>query len=417
MLPSPLNEPTLRDDLPRYPALLQLLRVIAGAVQVGPASLYNAFTQQLRTDNLLPRDREPCWADDVVRLGLTPGYYLGRLAGSYRSLPVYEVACCPPGGLTQEQLDLLVSLTPSRAYTLYNLTPCQLQTTLLGLTSSQLQTLTASLTPAQFPVMVDELTVPQLTELVGTLTPGQLSQLTENLTATQFQTLTRTFTPAQLIPLLDLTNDELQTLLRYPPNQMSTLNEMLTQTQLRTLLRLTRQQQRTITDLTFRQLQTLLRTPFTPYLTSSLSLTELPTLIDYLTPDELTKLTNRLTIEQITKLTKTFTQEQVRKIVTSLTPDQIALLLSSSTPEQMLNLIQLPTNIITQEVASSTPNDLQTLLNAVPVVGLTGSTVGQISLTYTGTQTIVTHVECIAGVLSVTTKDFTWINGMLTSVV
>lgn len=100
--PSPLSPPTLRDDLPRYPHLLQLIRLTSGKVS-GPSAaqtagssvlapiLYVAFVQQMRTDSLLPRDREPCLAADVNGLGLEPGFYLGRLAQSYNSLPVYEV--------------------------------------------------------------------------------------------------------------------------------------------------------------------------------------------------------------------------------------------------------------------------------------------------------------------------------------
>lgn len=100
---SPFNIPVLHEDLPLYPPLLQLIRVTATTV-AGPAgvaqtagssvlspTLYVAFTQQLRTDGLLPRDREPCLADDVEGAGLVAGYYLGRLAGSHNSLPVYEV--------------------------------------------------------------------------------------------------------------------------------------------------------------------------------------------------------------------------------------------------------------------------------------------------------------------------------------
>lgn len=102
-LPSPLVEPTLRPDLPTYPVHTQLIRVTeakvpgpsgvaqtAGSSVVGP-TLYVAFTQQLRTSGLLPRDREPCLADDMNGLGLVPGYYLGRLAQSFNSLPVYEI--------------------------------------------------------------------------------------------------------------------------------------------------------------------------------------------------------------------------------------------------------------------------------------------------------------------------------------
>lgn len=103
--PSPLVSPVLRDDLPRYPPLLQLLRV-TGATVIGPSGslgsssagigvifpyLYVASTQQLKTDSLLPRDREPCLVSDINGEGLTPGYYLGRLAGSFNSLPIYEV--------------------------------------------------------------------------------------------------------------------------------------------------------------------------------------------------------------------------------------------------------------------------------------------------------------------------------------
>jgi hypothetical protein len=62
----------------------------AGSSVLGP-TLYVSFTQQLRTDALLPRDREPCLVDDINGTGLLPGFYLGRLAGSYTSLPVYEV--------------------------------------------------------------------------------------------------------------------------------------------------------------------------------------------------------------------------------------------------------------------------------------------------------------------------------------
>ncbi len=102
--------PKLRDDLPRYPPTLQLLRVTpatvpgpAGVAQVAGSSvpgplLYVAFTQQLRTDGLIPRDREPCLADDVNNTGLLPGFHLGRLAGSHNSLPVYEVVALGPTG-------------------------------------------------------------------------------------------------------------------------------------------------------------------------------------------------------------------------------------------------------------------------------------------------------------------------------
>lgn len=119
MLPSPFNNPALRDDLPRYPVLDELIRVTE-AVVAGPAGvaqfagssvlapvLYVAFVQQLRTDSLLPRDRVPCLAADMNGLGLLPGFYLGRLAGSWTSLPVYEIAFKVASGssLTVEEDD------------------------------------------------------------------------------------------------------------------------------------------------------------------------------------------------------------------------------------------------------------------------------------------------------------------------
>lgn len=102
--PSPLTHPTLRDDLPRYPPLIQTLRItattvpgpsgiaqLAGSSFVGP-TLYVAFTQQKRTDSLLPRDREPCLVNDINGRGLSPGFYTGRLSGTHNSLPVYDVS-------------------------------------------------------------------------------------------------------------------------------------------------------------------------------------------------------------------------------------------------------------------------------------------------------------------------------------
>lgn len=103
--PTPFQAPNYRPDLPTYPVHLQLLRVTAMTV-AGPAGYpqsgapgssilaggyYVSFTQQRRTDSGLPQDREPCLVQDVNALGLTPGFYLGRLAGSWTSLPVYEV--------------------------------------------------------------------------------------------------------------------------------------------------------------------------------------------------------------------------------------------------------------------------------------------------------------------------------------
>lgn len=103
-----ISRPFLGQSRPVYPHLTQLLRVTGGTVSgpgttggasssvLGPV-LYVSFTQQLTTDTIVPRDREPCLVSDVNRYGLAPGYYLGRLAGSWTSLPVYEVAQFPAG--------------------------------------------------------------------------------------------------------------------------------------------------------------------------------------------------------------------------------------------------------------------------------------------------------------------------------
>ncbi len=109
-LPSPFTPPTLRSDLPTYPHLLQAVRVTSTTV-IGPIGfmssglsgmrLYVSSTQQLRTDALMPRDREPCLALDLNQLDLTPGYYLGRLAGSYLGLPVYEIVSSLSNSITR----------------------------------------------------------------------------------------------------------------------------------------------------------------------------------------------------------------------------------------------------------------------------------------------------------------------------
>lgn len=117
-----LNAPSLEQTTPVYPPLLQLIRVTAAQV-VGPSFaqtagssvlapiLYVAFVQQMRADgSLLPRDREPCLADDVNGLGISPGFYLGRLAGTFTSLPVYEIGLASLGatsvtGVTVREAD------------------------------------------------------------------------------------------------------------------------------------------------------------------------------------------------------------------------------------------------------------------------------------------------------------------------
>lgn len=93
--------------LPNYPIHLQACRVTASTVPwpatygsssaLGPF-LYASFTQQLQSDFLIPRDREPCLVFDLNGNALTHGYYLCRLAGSYNNLPVYEVATSSSSG-------------------------------------------------------------------------------------------------------------------------------------------------------------------------------------------------------------------------------------------------------------------------------------------------------------------------------
>lgn len=80
-----------------YPVQIQACRV-TGTTVSGPTGassspgpvLYVAFTQQLRSDLLTPRDREPCLVFDLNGTVLSAGYYICRLSASYTGLPVYE---------------------------------------------------------------------------------------------------------------------------------------------------------------------------------------------------------------------------------------------------------------------------------------------------------------------------------------
>lgn len=117
--PSPFTSPIFRDDKPLWPLQLQLIRVTAstvagpsGVAQTAGSSVLNpplhvAYTQQMRTDSNLPRDREPCLAAGVRGYELTPGYHMGRLSGSWNSLPMYEVVeigTAGPGSITDGRL-------------------------------------------------------------------------------------------------------------------------------------------------------------------------------------------------------------------------------------------------------------------------------------------------------------------------
>lgn len=116
---NPFDDPNLRPDLPTYPVHVQLIRV-TGATVPGPSGvaqssgvgssvlappLYVAYVQQRMPDTGLPRDREPCLAADIngVGIGSPPAggntqFFLGRLAGTWTGLPVYEIIASPQPG-------------------------------------------------------------------------------------------------------------------------------------------------------------------------------------------------------------------------------------------------------------------------------------------------------------------------------
>jgi len=193
---------------PDYPPMIQLVRVTSATVpgpsgytssSVQAANLYVGSTQQLGTGTLFPRDREPCLALDVNGFGLMPGYYLGRLAGSWTSLPVYEVCFLLDdlAAITPSQKSALLSnLTPAQLSTLDNLNVCQFQVLLGSNPSSSsipniplLQQLTTALTATQLGTLVGQLSIPQLTPMLGTLTTTQLQNLSNSLSGIQLETL------------------------------------------------------------------------------------------------------------------------------------------------------------------------------------------------------------------------------------
>lgn len=86
MQPSPLVAPTLRSDLPVYPPLVQICRVLTTIVPTpggGSSICYSAYTNQQKTDTYDPRDRETCVVSDITGAGLNTGYHICRLSGSY----------------------------------------------------------------------------------------------------------------------------------------------------------------------------------------------------------------------------------------------------------------------------------------------------------------------------------------------
>lgn len=326
MLPN-LTNPTLNLGPPLYPPLIQLLRVTSSFISVpgSTANLYISSTQQLRTDTLTPRDREPCFAVILPDSpGLLPGYYLGRLAGSYNSLPVYEIISNSSGGttvvgnsstvptslflpgLTQQQITYLTSnLNSTQLNTLNNLTACQLQV-IIQLPISQLQALTTGLTPNQLTLLVDNLTYTQLKTIVDTLTTSQTivissaypqlySLLTQSLTTNQLTTTLGNLTSQQVSTLVDLTFSQVQTI--------STLNIV--------------------------QLQKL--TSLTPY--------QVGILIGELTSNQLSGLLDNLTISQLQQLGNNLPTGQIKLLVTNYTPAQIKNLIPSLTTAQSLQTL------------------------------------------------------------------------------
>jgi hypothetical protein len=99
--PSPLIDPTLRADLPVYPALIEICRVTSATVTGPPgctANLYLSYIEQIDTTTLMPRDRITCLVDDLTGIGLVPGPYVCRLVGAYAGYPVYAAQLGAGGG-------------------------------------------------------------------------------------------------------------------------------------------------------------------------------------------------------------------------------------------------------------------------------------------------------------------------------
>lgn len=282
-LPSPFQSPTLRADRPSYPLQLQLLRVTStvipgpfnvlgsGGAQNVRAALYVSAVQQVQTDILFPRDREPCLALDVNGLGLAPGLHLGRLCGNYTSIPVYSVvdnAAINLAGLTQAQINLLLQyLSLTQLGDLYNLTPCQMAV-FVQLTGSQMQMLTSSFSPAQLTEVIDAQTVTQFQALITSTTPAQLLQVVSSMTPTNYLTLVEGLPINQLIQLIQsLTQQQVTELAQLTQQQIQNLLQALTVTQILTLL----------TSLTVQQVQNL--TLYEPFqiqtLVNNLTLTQL----------------------------------------------------------------------------------------------------------------------------------------------
>lgn len=375
MTPSPFDHPTLRDDLPRYPQTLQLLRVTAATVPgpsggestgpgvgtVPPTVLYVSAVQQLRTDTLAPRDREPCLATDPNGIGLSAGYYLARLAGSYGGLPVYEVPGVSPSGsgtagpagpagpagatgpagpagssgllpgLTADQLATLsASLTPAQLGNLNNLNACQLQV-LMQLPVVNIQMLTTDMNQTEVGNVVDGLNFTQL-KSVTTTTPRTQVVVASSAYPQLYQALNQFLTPAQVSYVLGNLNSQ----------QLGTLNG-LTPVQLQGLAQLSVAQLQKLGNMTMPQIATLLNAGLNFFVQGSgLRSTQstVQSLLENLNAPQLNKLTNNLTSQQLQNFGQALNAADIGTALDGLTPNQLGNL-ANYTPSTIVSLFTM----------------------------------------------------------------------------
>lgn len=384
---SPFKPPTLRPDLPIYPGTLQLLRVTAATIPgpsggassgpgVGltpPTVLYVASTQQLRTDTLAPRDREPCLVVDIAGVTLTAGYYLGHLAGSYQSLPVYEVVGSTAGttttssdmpGLTPEQLAAFyASLTPAQIAALDNLNSCQLQ--VLGqLPITNIQTITSTLNRTEISNLVDGLTYTQLFQIVTQLPPSQVTVITSSYPLL-YQTIGQALSITQALYLLtSLSSQQLSVLVNLVPCQLSTISGLTT------------------TDL---------------LVLTSLTSCQVVTIVGQLTVVQLTSLLSTLTADQLRLLSNILTSSQIEDLISTLTAAQIAALVSGLTPTQLQTLATYPPATIDMLVNTMSISNLAVYLDA----GISSAQTVAVGGTITE---LPSHVQCYK--ITVSYTDF-----------
>ena len=339
--PSPLSPPNLRDDLPRYPQVAQLIRVTeatvpgpSGGVSTGPgvgniapSVLYVASVQQLRTDTLAPRDREPCLVVDIVGSGLTAGYYPGRLASSFNGLPVYEVtAPASSGSGTQGPTGATGATGATGPQGQQGPSPsgCLLP----DLTSAQLTTLNASLTPAQLGSLCNlnacqlsvlmQLPMSNILHLTSTMNKTELGLLVSNLNYTQLSQIATKYVPSQALVLTS----------SYPQLYQA-VTQALTVSQAQFFLNnLNSQQLSTLIDLTPAQLQ----------LISGLSIGQLIILTGLL-PQQVVNLIGKLPLDKITDLLNTLSTSQLHYLTNNLTSNAIEHLAYALTASQLSPMI------------------------------------------------------------------------------